>query len=58
MAELRSALNGAVYCVLGNHDSIAMIPGLEGMGVRIEAILVERDNQRIRPSPPSHPHHW
>ena len=50
MAELRSALNGPVYGVLGNHDSIAMVPGLEDMGIHMllnERIVIERDNQRI-----------
>ena len=37
MAELREALKGAVYGVLGNHDTIAMVPGLEDMGIRYAA---------------------
>ena len=31
MAHLRDALKGPVYGVLGNHDTIAMVPALESM---------------------------
>ena len=34
MARVRAALKGTVYGVLGNHDSIRMVPGLEEMGIR------------------------
>ena len=50
MAELRDALREPVYAVLGNHDTIAMVPGLEAMGIRMllnEHILLERGQQRI-----------
>lgn len=32
---LRSQLNGPLYGVLGNHDSIRMAPWLEAMGIRV-----------------------
>src|SRR5215469_11197086 len=35
MAKIRAALKGTVYGVLGNHDTILMVPGLEEMGIRI-----------------------
>ena len=35
MARLRAALKGAVYGVLGNHDTIRMVPRLEEMGIRM-----------------------
>ena len=35
MERLRSRLRGPVYAVLGNHDTICMIPGLEEMGIRV-----------------------
>jgi predicted MPP superfamily phosphohydrolase len=41
MAAIRGALRGPVYGVLGNHDTIRMVPGLEAMGVRI--LLNERE---------------
>jgi predicted MPP superfamily phosphohydrolase len=33
MKRLRSHLRTTVYGVLGNHDSIRMVPGLEDMGI-------------------------
>jgi predicted MPP superfamily phosphohydrolase len=50
MAHLRDALKGPVYGVLGNHDTIAMIPALEAMGIRMllnEKDALERGHQRI-----------
>jgi predicted MPP superfamily phosphohydrolase len=50
MAGLREALKGPVYGVLGNHDTIRMIPDLEGMGIRMllnECVVIERGGQRI-----------
>lgn len=35
MARLRDALHGDIYAVLGNHDSIAMVPDLEALGIRM-----------------------
>jgi len=35
MKRLRPHLGKSVYGVLGNHDSIRMVPGLEEMGIRI-----------------------
>ena len=50
VSRLRAHLKQPVYAVLGNHDTILMVPGLEAMGIRMllnesEAIL--RDDQRI-----------
>jgi predicted MPP superfamily phosphohydrolase len=50
MANLRDSLKGPVYGVLGNHDTIAMVPGLEAMGIRMllnEKDVLERGRQRI-----------
>jgi predicted MPP superfamily phosphohydrolase len=50
MAQLCSALKGPIYGVLGNHDTIKMVPGLEDMGVQMllnENHTIERGNQRI-----------
>lgn len=35
MAQVRSFLKNPVYGVLGNHDTILMVPGLEEMGIRM-----------------------
>jgi len=50
MAPLREALKGPVYGVLGNHDTIRMVPDLERMGIRMllnECVVIERGGQRI-----------
>jgi predicted MPP superfamily phosphohydrolase len=50
MARLRASLAGDVYAVLGNHDSILMLPPLEDMGVRLlmnESVTLEREGERI-----------
>lgn len=35
LAQLRRHLSGPAYGVLGNHDTIQMLPGLEAMGIRM-----------------------
>ena len=35
LAALRSRLHDPIYGVLGNHDTIRMVPGLEEMGIRM-----------------------
>jgi predicted MPP superfamily phosphohydrolase len=50
MARMRAHLAGPVYGVLGNHDSIRMVPALEAMGIRMllnETELLVRGDQRI-----------
>jgi predicted MPP superfamily phosphohydrolase len=50
VSRVRAHLKGPVYGVLGNHDTIQMVPGLEDMGIRMllnESDAIERDGQRI-----------
>ena len=50
MARVRAALKGTVYGVLGNHDTIRMVPGLEEMGIRMllnECEPIERGGGHI-----------
>lgn len=50
LAEVRACLKGPVYGVLGNHDTIKMVPGLEDMGIRMllnECTTIPRGNQSI-----------
>jgi predicted MPP superfamily phosphohydrolase len=47
---LREALRGEVYAVLGNHDSIAMVPDLEAMGIRMllnECAVIKRGKDSL-----------
>ena len=50
MASVKAHLKDPVYGVLGNHDTIRMVPGLEEMGIFMllnESAPIERDDQRI-----------
>jgi len=50
MAQVCARVVAPIYGVLGNHDSIRMVPELEEMGIRMllnEAETLERGNQRI-----------
>ena len=50
VARVRSHLKGPVLGVLGNHDTIRMVPGLEQMGIRVllnESETITRGNARI-----------
>jgi predicted MPP superfamily phosphohydrolase len=50
LTRVRSYLRDPVYGVLGNHDTIRMVPRLEEMGIRMllnESETIVRDNQRI-----------
>jgi len=50
VARIRSHLNGPVYGVLGNHDTIRMVPGLEEMGIRMllnECETISRGDETI-----------
>lgn len=35
MAQVRPAIHAPVYAILGNHDSIEMVPGLEELGIQL-----------------------
>ena len=51
MGQLCGQLRGPVYGVLGNHDTVLMLPALEAMGIRMlmnEATAVERGGETIR----------
>ena len=50
LSRVRAHLKDPIYGVLGNHDTIRMIPGLEEMGIRMllnESEEIARGNQRI-----------
>jgi predicted MPP superfamily phosphohydrolase len=50
VGRVRGHLKGPIYGVLGNHDTIKMVPGLEAMGIRIllnECEPIARGDQRI-----------
>jgi uncharacterized protein len=50
VAKVCALLKGPVYGVLGNHDTIRMVPGLEEMGIRMllnECEVIRRGDERI-----------
>lgn len=50
LARIRAQLAGPVYGVLGNHDTVCMVPGMEEMGIRMllnEAETITRRDQNI-----------
>jgi predicted MPP superfamily phosphohydrolase len=50
LARLRPHLGDAVYAVLGNHDSIRMVPPMEALGIRVlmnESVPIARANEAI-----------
>jgi len=50
IARLCAALKGPIYGVLGNHDTIRLVPGLEAMGIKMlfnESETIERREQRL-----------
>jgi uncharacterized protein len=50
VAKVRAHLRGPIYGVLGNHDTIQMVPALEAMGIRMllnECEVIARGDQRI-----------
>jgi hypothetical protein len=50
VAIVRAKLRGPIYGVLGNHDTIKMVPKLEAMGIRMlinECVTLARGDHRI-----------
>jgi uncharacterized protein len=50
LAQVRAHLKGPVYGVLGNHDTIRMVPGLEEMGIRMllnECEAISRGDETV-----------
>lgn len=50
IADLRALMRNPVYGVLGNHDSIRMVPDLEKMGIRMlvnESDTIDRAGRKI-----------
>jgi predicted MPP superfamily phosphohydrolase len=50
VARVRTSLKGPLYGVLGNHDTVRMVPALEDMGIRMlmnELEVIERSGERL-----------
>lgn len=61
MRRVRAHLQGPVYGVLGNHDTIQMVPGLEAIGIRMllnESVTIERDGAELCIAGIDDPHYY
>jgi len=61
LERLHSVLRSPAYAVLGNHDSIRMVPRIEGMGIRVllnEWVSLERSGARIGLAGVDDPHYY
>lgn len=61
MARMRPYLRSEVYAVLGNHDSIRMVPGLEALDVRVllnESVEIRHRGAAIHLSGIDDAHHY
>ena len=61
MERVRTHLKDPVYGILGNHDSIRMVPRLEAMGIRMllnESLALERGGETIYLSGIDDPHYY
>ena len=50
LARLRPHLGRTVYAVLGNHDTVRMVPGMEALGIGVlmnESVRIERDGSSL-----------
>ena len=61
MQRVCEHLQGDIYGVLGNHDTICMVPGLEAMGVNMllnEQVALKRGNDTIYLAGIDDPHYY
>jgi uncharacterized protein len=50
LRSIRAHLRGPLYAILGNHDTIRLVPGIEAMGIRVllnESAVIERDGASL-----------
>jgi uncharacterized protein len=61
MARVRPHLKAPVYAVLGNHDSILMVPGLEALDIRVllnESVTIQRRGAELHLAGIDDAHHY
>ena len=59
LAQVRPHLHGPIYAILGNHDSIRMVPGIEALGIGVllnESAILERGGAFIHLAGIDDPH--
>jgi predicted MPP superfamily phosphohydrolase len=61
LRQLRVHLRGDVYAILGNHDTLCMVPAMEAMGIRMllnEQVPIERQGEVIHLAGIDDPHYY
>ena len=61
LAQVRPHVNGSIYAILGNHDSIRMAPGIEALGITLllnESVRIERGGAAIYLAGVDDPHYF
>ncbi len=61
LARLRPHLHAPVYGILGNHDSIRMVPAMEDMGITLllnEAVAIQRQGSAVWLAGIDDPHYF
>jgi len=61
MERVCTYINKPIYGVLGNHDTIRMVPGLEALGIRVllnESVMIERSGSVIYLAGVDDPHYY
>ncbi|HXH72651.1 MAG TPA: metallophosphoesterase, partial [Mariprofundaceae bacterium] len=61
MAELKAELQGEVIGILGNHDFIEMVPGLEALGIRMllnESVAIAHGGAELFVAGIDDPHYY
>jgi uncharacterized protein len=61
LAMVRPHLRGPIYAVLGNHDSIRMVPGIEALGISVllnESVALECEGALIYLAGIDDPHYF
>ncbi|MCK5382711.1 MAG: metallophosphoesterase family protein, partial [Gammaproteobacteria bacterium] len=61
LQQVRAHLEGEVYAILGNHDTICMVPGMESMGIRLllnEQVVLQRGDETIYLAGIDDPHYY
>jgi predicted MPP superfamily phosphohydrolase len=61
LRQVRTHLRGNVYAILGNHDTLCMVPAMEAMGIRMllnEQVPIERQGEVIHLAGIDDPHYY
>jgi len=61
LQQVRTHLEGEVYAILGNHDTVCMVPGMESMDIRLllnEQVALQRGGDTIYLAGIDDPHYY